>query len=82
MRLSELATKQLIDMREGKKYGILDHCECVIDPKNGKIIGFQMKEMPSMFKQKREGKFIAWEHITLVGKDRVLFTDVEGEKEH
>lgn len=77
MRLSELAAKQLIDMTEGKKFGVLEHCECVIDPKNGKILGFQMKEMPSMFRNKRETKFIAWDHIELVGKDRILFTDVE-----
>ena len=73
MRLSQLATKQLIDVKEGKKYGQLEHCECVLDAKSGKIIGFQMRDNPALFKKQTEKTFIKWEHISLVGKDRILF---------
>jgi YlmC/YmxH family sporulation protein len=73
MRLSQLATKQLIDMKEGKKYGQLEQCECIIDAKNGQIVGFQMRDNPTIFKKQEDPIFIKWEHITLVGKDRILF---------
>ena len=81
MRLSQLATKQLIDAKEGKKYGVLEHFECVIDPKSGKVVGFQLKDMQTIFKKNRDRYFIAWEDISLVGKDRILFHSTNMERD-
>jgi YlmC/YmxH family sporulation protein len=80
MRLSQLAAKQLIDIKEGKKYGLLEHCECVVDGKGGQIVGFQMRDQLSMFKKNEEPIFIKWEQITLVGQDRILFQNSEAER--
>lgn len=81
MRLSQLASKQLIDVKEGRKYGQLEQCECVIDAKKGQILGFQMREQPSFFKKHDDAVFIKWEHISLVGKDRILFHAGQTERE-
>lgn len=81
MRLSQLATKQLIDVKEGKKYGQLEQCECVIDHKKGQVVGFQMRAQPNIFKKQQEEMFIKWEHISLIGKDRILFHAAVMERE-
>ncbi|MCZ8535659.1 MULTISPECIES: YlmC/YmxH family sporulation protein [Paenisporosarcina] len=78
MLLSELAVKELIQVEDGKRFGILADTELLFEPTSGKIIGFLiLKEQGSRpFKSKstHQNVYIAWEDIVLIGEHRILFT--------
>lgn len=78
MLLSELAIKELIQIEDGKRVGLLADTELLFEPKTGKIIGFLvLKEQSNRpFKSKAVPKntYIAWEDIVLIGEHRILFT--------
>ena len=77
MLLSELVEKELIQMESGIRYGILEHTDCLFDPKTGKIYGFEILKgsvrLPFQKKQDKDNEFIPWEEIALIGEDRILF---------
>ncbi|WP_017380876.1 YlmC/YmxH family sporulation protein [Paenisporosarcina sp. TG-14] len=78
MLLSELAVKELIQIEDGKRFGLLADTELLFEPISGKIIGFLiLKELgnrPFKTKSVNQNMYIAWEDITLIGEDRILFT--------
>lgn len=78
MLLSELAIKELIQIEDGKRYGLLADTELLFEPTSGKIIGFLVLKDQSSgpFKSKSGPKntYIAWEDIVLIGEHRILFT--------
>lgn len=79
MLLSELAEKELIEMKHGQKYGFLAETECLFDEKTGKIIGFELIEPFRILKSREQAKrFIRWEDIQLVGEHRILFVETKG----
>ena len=75
MLLSELAEKELIEVNEGVRYGFLANTECVIDIETGKVKGFELqpRRIQSFFQSKEQPVLILWEHIVLIGENRVLF---------
>lgn len=38
MRLSELIRKELVGMQDGKKYGLLEQAELVVEPVSGDLV--------------------------------------------
>ncbi|WP_019414839.1 YlmC/YmxH family sporulation protein [Paenisporosarcina sp. TG20] len=78
MLLSEMAVKELIQIEDGKRFGLLADTELLFEPTSGKIIGFLvLKEQgnrPFKAKQSHQSVYIAWEDIVLIGEDRILFT--------
>ncbi|MCK1996114.1 sporulation protein, YlmC/YmxH family [Paenisporosarcina quisquiliarum] len=84
MLLSELAEKELIQVKDGARYGKLADTELLFNPENGKIEGFEVfqRTTGSFFQGNKSGKkkeFIAWEEIILIGKDRILFNEANYE---
>lgn len=81
MLLSELAEKELIQVKDGTRYGKLADTELLFDPKNGRIVGFEVYQKSASFfqgnKANKKKEFISWEEIILIGKDRILFNDTE-----
>ena len=86
MLLSELAEKELIEMKNGVRYGFLAETECIFDPKTGKILGFemppQMAKMPFQKKKSSMVRYIPWEEILLIGEDRILFQKTTTTMQH
>lgn len=78
MLLSEMAIKELIQIEDGKRFGLLADTELLFEPTSGKIIGFLiLKEhggRPFKSKSSNQNIYIAWEDIVLIGEHRILFT--------
>lgn len=79
MLLSELAEKELIEIKNGVRYGFLADTECVFDASTGKIKGFELQSatLKTMFQKRQSSStlFIRWEDIALIGEDRILFNE-------
>ena len=77
MLLSELAQKELIQVEDGVRYGLLADTDLIFDGKTGDIIGFEVKKPTGRFSFRNRGdqsdEFIPWEEIVLVGEHRILF---------
>lgn len=74
MHLSELTQKELAGMRDGKKYGLLQEAELVVDPVTGRLQGIEVKGPKSWRAKKQETLFfVPWESIQVIGKEYVLF---------
>ncbi|ALC85983.1 MULTISPECIES: YlmC/YmxH family sporulation protein [Bacillaceae] len=81
MLLSELAEKELIQVKDGARYGRLANTELLFDPTTGKIQGFEVYQKSASFfqgnKANKKKEFISWEEIILIGKDRILFNEAD-----
>lgn len=79
--LSELAEKELIQVRDGARYGKLADTELLFDSTTGKILGFEVFPKPASFfqtnKTTKKKEFIPWVEIILIGKDRILFNETD-----
>ncbi len=77
MLLSELADKELIQMSDGVRCGLLAETECLLDPKTGQIYGFELVQrsyrLPFQSKDQKPQSYIPWTEISLIGEDRILF---------
>ena len=77
MLLSELAQKELIQVEDGVRYGILADTDLLFDGKTGEIIGFEVKRKSGRFSfkkgQETADEFIPWSEIVLIGEHRILF---------
>lgn len=77
MLLSELAQKELIQVDEGIRYGLLADTDLIFDGKTGDIIGLEVRRKSGRFSFKSRPEefeeFIPWEEIVLIGEHRILF---------
>lgn len=74
MRLSELIRKELVGMQDGKKYGLLEHAELVVEPVSGDLLGIEVKGAKSWKLKNRDTLFfIPWKEIQVIGNEYVLF---------
>lgn len=77
MLLSELAQKELIQVDEGIRYGLLADTDLIFNGKTGEIIGLEVKKRSGRFSFKNRSddsdEFIPWEEIVLIGEHRILF---------
>ncbi|MHA6258758.1 YlmC/YmxH family sporulation protein [Sporosarcina sp. CAU 1771] len=78
MLLSELAQKELIQVEDGIRYGLLADTDLIFNGKTGDIIGFEIKKKFGRFSFKsrpeQDLEFIPWSEIVLIGEHRILFT--------
>ncbi|WP_438317739.1 YlmC/YmxH family sporulation protein [Sporosarcina sp. FA9] len=78
MLLSELAQKELIQVEDGIRYGILADTDLIFNTKTGDIIGFEIKKKFGRFsfkgRQEQSDEYIPWKDIVLIGEHRILFT--------
>lgn len=75
MLLSELAEKELIQVKEGVRYGLLGDTDLLFEPETGKIIGLELKQRTGLLglKQVAGNEYISWDEIMVVGEHRILF---------
>ena len=70
MRLSELQSKKIISMNDGKQIGVIT--DAVIDT-NGKIESLIIESTKSIFSLSREmDSKVYWNEITKIGEDVIL----------
>ena len=78
MLLSEMAVKELIQIEDGKRFGLLADTALLFEPTSAKIIRFlvlkEQRNRPFKAKSTQKNVYIAWEDIILIGEDRILFT--------
>lgn len=83
--LSELAEKELIQVKDGARYGKLADTELLFNPQTGKIEGFEVFQKTASFfqssKANKKKEFISWDEIILIGKDRILFNETDSSSE-
>lgn len=72
MRLSDLQTKEIINVGDGKRMGII--IDVNVDPNTGKIRSFLLQESKNAKKifASREEYEVKWEQIVKVGEDIIL----------
>jgi len=77
MLLSELAEKELIQVEDGVRFGLLTETEMLFDPKTGRIYGFEVLKKNNRFsfqsRPMQSNEYIPWEEIVIIGDDRILF---------
>lgn len=77
MLLSELAQKELIQVEDGVRYGLLADTDLIFNGKTGDIIGFEVRKPAGRFsfrnRSEQSDEFIPWEEVVLVGEHRILF---------
>lgn len=71
-RLSELQTKDVINIRDGKNLGRI--CDMEMDTDHGRILRLMLPGKPRFFGffGREDGVEIGWENIRLIGLDVIL----------
>ena len=79
MRLSELQTKEIINMTTGKRLGLI--IDVIVDP-TGEIKSLILEEKRGRRITSREEYELDWKQITKIGDDIILVKDkFEGKNE-
>ncbi|WP_066507458.1 YlmC/YmxH family sporulation protein [Abyssisolibacter fermentans] len=79
MRLTKMAGKEILNINNGSRLGIIGNSDLLIDEKTGKIISLLVPDNGSqfiMFNDRSEIE-IPWEAIKKIGND-MLIIDMEG----
>jgi YlmC/YmxH family sporulation protein len=73
MKLSELYSKEIINIDTGENLGIFGDCDLVIDEKSGEITSFISGNSShfSLFKEQKK-KEISWKSIKKIGSDMII----------
>ncbi len=73
MKLSELYSKEIINIDSGENLGIFGDCDLVIDEKTGEILSFISGQSSrfSIFKETKK-KEIPWKNIKKIGSDMII----------
>ncbi len=76
MRLSELGGKEIVNLNDGGRLGIIADSDLVIDEKSGKILALLVPERRSQIKifgtYDRNGVEIPWSAIRKIGNDMII----------
>lgn len=79
MRLTKMAGKEILNINNGSRLGIIGNSDLLIDEKTGKIISLLVPDNGNqfiMFNDRSEIE-IPWEAIKKIGND-MLIIDMEG----
>ncbi|WP_254434270.1 YlmC/YmxH family sporulation protein [Halobacillus sp. Marseille-Q1614] len=68
--MKKLALKEVIDLKEGKKLGVLGQADINFDPESGQIISLVIFNR-SLFQTKSE-LVIDWSQVQAIGEDTIL----------
>jgi len=73
LKLSELYSKEIINIDSGENLGIFGDCDLVIDEKTGEILSFISGQSSrfSIFKETKK-KEIPWKNIKKIGSDMII----------
>lgn len=79
MRLSELTGKEVINLHDGAKIGMVNECELVFDPKSGEVKGMIVPNKGFFnFLNDNHATHIPWEAIKRIG-DEVIIVEISRE---
>lgn len=77
MRLSDLSGKEVINLSDGGRLGIIDDCDLCFDAKSGRIESILLPARSSLlhiFSEKR-GSEVPWHAVKRIG-DEVIIVDL------
>lgn len=73
MRLSELSGKEIVDMNNGERMGIVGNSDLEINPVTGEIHSIIMPESSFWgFTKKKNNVVIPWKAVYKIGPDMVI----------
>ncbi|SFL38975.1 YlmC/YmxH family sporulation protein [Pelosinus propionicus] len=77
MRLSNLSGKEVINLSDGARLGIIEECELTFDHKSGKILTIVLPKRHGLFNFFNDIKSstIPWQTIKRIG-DEVIIVDI------
>ena len=80
MRLHDLTGKEVINLADGARIGIIDECELVFDGKNGKIAALLLPSRMDFWRLFHENRpsSIPWQAIKRIGQDFILVDYEQG----
>lgn len=82
MKLSDLGGKEIVNLNDGQRLGIIANSDLVIDEKTGKILALLVPDTKVQFKlfgDKNEIE-IPWEAIRKIGNDMIIIEIDEKDK--
>ena len=80
MRLSHLSGKEVINLSDGSRLGVIDECELTFDPASGRIHSIilpKQNSFMSFFSENRSAT-IPWRGVKRIG-DEVIIVDLNNE---
>lgn len=74
MRLSDLSGKEVINLGDGARLGVIDECELVFDGKTGQISAIILPNRHRLFGLWRDSQVatIPWQAIKRIGDDIII----------
>ena len=75
MRFSDLENKEIINISDGKKLGLVGNCDLTIDLKTGRILEIIIPERDGFwdgFMGKERTMTISWKSIKKIGQDTII----------
>lgn len=76
MKLSELYSKEIINIDTGENLGIFGDCDLIINEKTGEIVSFISGQSSSFsFFKEQKKKEVSWKSIKKVGNDMIIIEE-------
>jgi len=73
VKLSELYSKEIINIDTGENLGIFGDCDLIIDEKSGEIISFVSGQSFGFgFFKEQKKREILWKNIKKIGSDMII----------
>lgn len=74
MNLSELAGKEIVNLVNGERLGVIGECDIIIEETTGKILALSIPKERGFFNIKRDrGDLeIPWKNIKTIGNDMII----------
>jgi YlmC/YmxH family sporulation protein len=74
MRLSDLCGKEVINLSDGARLGIIGECELMFDERTGKISSIMVPNKGGLFSFFSEGRFMSvpWHTLKRIGDEVVI----------
>ncbi|AIS52471.1 sporulation protein, YlmC/YmxH family [Thermoanaerobacter kivui] len=80
MRLSEFGNKEIVNLTDGRRWGLVEDSDLVIDEETGKILSIIVYESRGLFRG-RSGYFeISWDSIRKIGDDMLIVEFEDGKR--
>ena len=74
MNLSELAGKEIVNLVNGERLGVIGECDIIVDEKTGKILTLSIPRERGFFSiRKDKGDLeIPWKNVKKIGNDMII----------
>lgn len=81
MRYSELAEKEMVNVFDGRRLGVLGNYDLLVDEQSGRIISLVQEKRSFFGARGNEELIIPWSTIKRIGDD-VVIVDTARQREH